>query len=100
MGESIRVLAAREPKAGEKSLLGDRVEAVFVDLDADQLRAKLDQLTKVLRSTLATPEAEAGGLALKEVSVGIEITAEGGVALLGTLKAGAKAGLTLTFKRS
>jgi len=37
---------------------------------------------------------------LKQIEVGIEISAEGGVNLIGTLTAGAKTAIKLTFERS
>jgi len=43
---------------------------------------------------------QANDFKLKQVEVGIEVSAEGGVNLIGTMTAGAKAAITLTFERS
>jgi len=93
------VITLSAPPAGNKGILGragTMVQAA-VDIDADKLKANLSSLVDKLGKVISVAEAAAGGLALTEVEVGIEITAEGGVALIGT--AGAKASMTLTFKR-
>jgi hypothetical protein len=41
--------------------------------------------------------AEDDGILLKELEVGVELTAEGGVSLIGSAKVGATASLKLTF---
>jgi hypothetical protein len=52
-----------------------------------------------LRTATTNLAAEGDGLSLKELEVGIELTAEGGVSLIGTAKAGGTASLKLTFVR-
>lgn len=93
------VVTLATPPSDTKGLLG-RAGAVVqaaVDVDVEKLKENLSQLVNRLGTVIATAEAAAGGLALTEVEVGIEITAEGGVVLIGTV--GAKASMTLKFQR-
>jgi hypothetical protein len=70
----------------------------FVEYIAvDQLHQSLKDLTAKLATVLADVKA-VGGYELSEVQVGVELTAEGGVRLIGNLTAGAKGALQLTFK--
>ena len=68
-----------------------------VDISVDQLRASLQKLTKNLATLLADLQA-VGGFELAEVQVAVELTASGGVHLIGNLTAGAKGALQLKFK--
>jgi hypothetical protein len=93
------VVALPATPSDSKSILG-RAGAIVhaaVDVDAEKLKENLSGLVKKIATVIAVTEATSGGLVLKEVEVGIEITAEGGVALIGTL--GATASMTLTFER-
>ncbi len=67
------------------------------DVPVDQLHQSLKNLTATLATVLADIKA-VGGYELSEVQVGVELTAEGGVRLIGNLTAGAKGALQLTFK--
>ncbi len=68
----------------------------ILEVDADRLRRSLSEfsagMTEVLRDL-----KRVGEIPLKEVQLTVEVTAEGGVALIGTAKAGAKGAITLTF---
>jgi hypothetical protein len=66
-------------------------------VSVDQLHQSLKDLTGALATVLAEVKA-VGGYELSEVQVGVELTAEGGVRLIGNLTAGAKGALQLTFK--
>jgi hypothetical protein len=70
---------------------------VPVEISVERLKAGLSDLVAKLRTATAGLAAQADGLSLKELEVGIELTAEGGVSLIGTAKAGATASLKLTF---
>lgn len=63
----------------------------------DQLQESLKTPTGSLGALLADVKA-VGGFELAEVQVGIELTAEGGVNLIGNLTAGARGAMQLTFK--
>jgi hypothetical protein len=66
-------------------------------LSVDQLQESLKDLTGKLGAILADVKA-IGGFQLSEIQVGVEVTAEGGVNLIGTLSAGATGAMQLTFK--
>ena len=68
-----------------------------VEISVDTLRASLTKLTENLSTLLADLKA-VGGFELAEVQVAVELTAEGGVNLIGNLTAGAKGAMQLTFK--
>lgn len=93
------VVTLSVPPAYDKGILGrtGTMVQVAVDIDAEKLKANLPSLVDKPGKVITIAEAAAGRLALTEVAVGIEITAEGGVALIGT--AGAKASTTPTFER-
>ncbi|MCJ8270924.1 MAG: hypothetical protein MJK04_16165 [Psychrosphaera sp.] len=75
--------------------------------------ARLNQVsevsTEVLQDSLSQLVTDLGGVLdnieqqksykLKQFSVAVEISAKGGVSLVGKLEAGAKAGITLVFER-
>ena len=67
------------------------------DVPVDQLQRKLKDLTAALGELLTDVKA-VGGFELSEVQIGVELTAEGGVNLIGNLTAGAKGAMQLTFK--
>ncbi len=83
-----------QPREGTLGLL-DTKERIL-EVDADRLRRSLSEfsasMTEVLRDL-----KRVGEIPLKEVQLTVEVTAEGGVALIGTAKAGAKGAITLTF---
>jgi len=68
-----------------------------VEISVDRLRESLARLTGNLSALLADLQA-VGGFELAEVQVAVELTAEGGVNLIGNLTAGAKGAIQLTFK--
>jgi hypothetical protein len=68
----------------------------LVAVDADVLRASLGGLTEQL-GTLFQDLKAVGDFRLKEVAVSIEISASGGVALIGKAEAGATGAISLTF---
>ena len=84
----------------DKSLTGRVAEVVQRAIDVDAPKRSLGDLASKLGQVMGSVEAAAGGLSLDSVEVGVEITAEGGVALIGTAKAGAKASITLGFSRA
>ena len=66
-------------------------------LDAAKLKESLGKLTGQI-SELFQEIQRVGDFQLASVEVSVEITAEGGVALIGQLKAGAKGAITLKFE--
>ncbi len=96
MAESIRVWAA--PVEDSKSFFGGKFEAVLVELDSETLRSSVQRFVALVQPVLSSPQDEKG-ISLTEVSLELEISAEGGVNLVGTAKARAKGGIKLTFRR-
>jgi len=94
MARTITVLAAPPTVSAKAAFVAH--EAVVQEIDVEKLKAKLAQLTSDVRDIFDTNRAQTG-FHLSEVQVGVEISTEGGVSLIGTLKAGATAAITLTF---
>ena len=68
----------------------------LVEVDADKLKQSLGELATTIHGVLEDIK-QVGDIPLKEVQLAVEVSAEGGVALIGSAKAGAKGTLTLTF---
>lgn len=96
MSDTISVLVVHADLT--KGIFGDGV-LMPVNISVEKLRTGLSDLVAKLKAATADIAANVEGLALKELEVGIEITAEGGVSLIGTAKAGATASLKMTFAR-
>ncbi len=71
-------------------------ESKIKNIDADKLRKSLSELSGQVSNVLQDIK-DVGNFKLKEVQISVEISAEGGVALIGSAKAGAKGAITLTF---
>jgi autotransporter translocation and assembly factor TamB len=65
-------------------------------IPTDRLKANLSNVCQGLAETLQDIKA-VGNFHLKEVTIQVEVTAEGGVELIGTAKLGGKGAITLTF---
>ncbi len=85
-----------EPTLGPEKPLA-RAGRFVKEVPVDQLHQSLKNLTATLATVLADIKA-VGGYELSEVQVGVELTAEGGVRLIGNLTAGAKGAMQLTFR--
>jgi hypothetical protein len=93
MADTISVLVSADPNKG---IFGTGPVAT-VDIPVERLKASLADLVAKLRAATANVGVKADGLSLKELEVGVELTAEGGVSLIGTAKASGTASLKLTF---
>lgn len=94
MADTISVIVSKtEPGKG---IFGSGL-AVPVEIPIERLKASLSDLVAKLRAATTTLVDHADGLSLKELEVGLELTAEGGVSLIGTAKVGGSASLKLTF---
>jgi hypothetical protein len=99
MGREIDVWAAPTvQEGGSKNLSGRTAEAVLTKIDVDKLKVNLDHFVEDLGGVIAALKPP-GGVSLREVELGIEISVEGGVNLIGSLTAGARAAVTLKFER-
>lgn len=96
MSKSIGVWTA-PPR--EVEVRGGRIpDAVLNKIDVETLKANLQSLARDIDACM--PDAETkGGFRLSEIEVGVEVSAEGGDNLIGTMTVGGKAALTLTFRR-
>jgi hypothetical protein len=81
--------------AETKSFLG-RASGDIVKLPVATLNASLSKLASSIGEAFSGLR-QVGEFHLSEVTLGVEINAEGGVNLIGTAKAGAKAAITLKF---
>jgi hypothetical protein len=99
MPRTIRALVAPAPDTVQSKGLAARgaPEAVLAEVDIDKLKASIEDLRQKMAEVFAAKDEH--GFALKQVSVGVEVSAEGGVTFIGTFTAAAKAAVTLTFER-
>lgn len=84
-----------EIRPGTLGLAG-RVATTVKNFDTAELRKSFTGLVENLSAVFADLK-QVGGFELKEVQVSVEVGAEGGVSLLGTVKASAGGAITLTF---
>lgn len=76
---------------------GDRTHSKVKELSTDKLSASLQNIHGSLNELFGSIK-EVGEFELQEVKLTLDVTAEGGFALIGSAKAGMKGGITLTFK--
>jgi hypothetical protein len=69
------------------------------EVDAEKIQKSLRELVEQLSGIMKENKIKMGSLHLSELEVNVEITAEGGVALVGVAKAGIKGAITLKFSR-
>ena len=101
MAKTLRAWVAPASHPHEsKSVLGKCTDAILADLDVEKLRNSFDKLSGDIKDIFAGAAQGDAACRLKEISVGVEISAEGAVTLIGSLSAGGKASITLTFERS
>ena len=74
----------------------EEIAGRVTQIDADILRQSINNLTGQITALFEDIKA-VGNYKLTTVQVQLEVAAEGGVALIGSLKAGAKGAITLTF---
>lgn len=73
-------------------------KSIVKAFDAEQLQKKFQELYLELDKLFANMEF-VGGYALDTIDVGIEISAEGGVNLIGTVTVGSSTAIKLCFKK-
>lgn len=84
---------------GGKGIFSDSAPELM-NIPLDRLKASFAKLIEKLEVVTSELVSSTDGLTLKELEVGVEISAEGGVYLIGTAKAGAVASVKLTFSRA
>lgn len=98
---TIKVVNATESTAesGTKSITrGTTPSQVISEINSEDLQQNLNALVGELGGVLNNVE-QGQGFKLKQFTVGLEISAKGGVSLIAKLEAGAKAAITLTFEK-
>jgi hypothetical protein len=86
--------ASETPQPGTLGALSS--SSRIKEIDVEQLRQSFARLSAQISSLLQDMK-QVGSFQLKEVQLQVEITAEGGVALIGLAKAGMTGAITLTF---
>jgi hypothetical protein len=86
------ILGTTRGRSEKKTIIG--IKEIDADTLKNSLKALCDQITSFMSDV-----KEAGQFQLDEVNVQAQVTAEGGVALIGTAKAGIKGAINLTFKK-
>lgn len=86
-----------EDQPGEtKSIFRPDAEAVLSYIPTDKLRVSMQKVCADLAGVLDDIKA-IGRFRLKEVQIQVEVSAEGGVQLIGTATLGGKGAITMTF---
>lgn len=93
---SIPVILDELPQAEPETLGVLNAGARIKEIDADKLQHSLSYLSEQL-SKIFQDIKRVGDFQLKQIQLQAEITAEGGIALIGSTKAGVKGAITLTF---
>lgn len=79
-----------------KALFDVNTDVVLKHLDVDKLRSQMESVCGAV-SQLFEDIKKVGQFRLQEITIQVEITAEGGVELIGTAKVGGKGAITLKF---
>jgi len=79
-----------------KGIFSPETDIVVRDLPTERLRENLNKVCLGIASMLDDVK-KVGDFKLKEVTIQVEVTAEGGIELVGTAKLGGKGAITLTF---
>lgn len=101
--QTIPVIVEADEEEMEKGTLGvlrsgtDGKKLKIKELDVERLRESMAGLSESA-SAVFKDIRQVGGFRLKEVKLQVEVNAQGGFALVGVAKAGAKGAITLTFK--
>lgn len=81
-----------------KSIFGAKAGAGLAHVPVDRLRDNLARLTESVSQAFADA-GRVGDFQLEEITLQVEVNAEGGVALIGSAKVGGKGAITLRFRR-
>lgn len=96
MSSTIPILFEDSPDVQSGTLGVLSHESVVKRVDVETIKKNLSDLSGELAHIFQGVK-KVGDLSLKEIEVAVEINAEGGVALIGSAKVGAKGTITLTF---
>lgn len=79
-----------------KGIFSTDREIIVRDIPVEKLRSNLNAVCQSVTNALQDIK-KVGDFKLKEIQLQVEVTAEGGVELIGTAKLGGKGAITLTF---
>jgi hypothetical protein len=79
-----------------KGVFSPNAEIGLENISVDRLKKNLGSICQGL-STVLSDIKKVGNFKLTEVTIGVEVSAEGGVNFVGTTKVGGKGAITLTF---
>jgi autotransporter translocation and assembly factor TamB len=79
-----------------KAIFSPDADVVLKKIPIDKLQGNLDAVCQSIGNTISNIK-KVGSFKLKEVTIQVEVSAEGGVELIGTAKLGGKGAITLTF---
>lgn len=95
--ETIPILVSVQDEDEEvKGLFSPDADIVLQEIPIDKLKENMLMVCNQVAATVGHIK-QIGQFKLKEVSIQVEISAEGGVELIGTAKLGGKGAITLTF---
>lgn len=83
-------------KAGTKGLFRRDGDTAKAFVSTEKLKVELAAVSAAVLKVLDDIK-QVGQFKLKEVTLGVEVTAEGGIVLVGTAKVGGKGAITLKF---
>src|SRR5262245_37487826 len=95
---AIRVPVEASEDGLSKGMFDSVGESQVTQIDLTLLKRNLDAMRKDVGELFEAEEKESG-VGLQSIEVALEISAEGGVRLIGVVTAGIKAGITLKFER-
>ena len=79
-----------------KGIFSTDTDIAVRDLPTERLRENLNKVCHEVASLISDVN-KVGSFQLKQVTIQVEVTAEGGIELIGTAKLGGKGAITLTF---
>jgi hypothetical protein len=91
VGENTKGIFGRRAVIDDNSI---EIRAIPISVIATNLKRIAEAASSALTSL-----SRVGSFELREVQMQVEVSAEGGVQLVGTAKAGGKGAITLTFER-
>jgi hypothetical protein len=90
-------VSVSEPEDGDtKAIFQPEAEAVLARVPIEKLRANLGKLCNQLSTALEDIRA-VGKFRLKEVEIAVEVSAQGGIELIGTATLGGKGAIKMKF---
>ena len=89
------LISIQEEDEEVKGLFSPDADIVMQKIPIDKLRENMLTVCNQVAATVSNIK-QVGQFKLKEVSIQVEISAEGGVELIGTAKLGGKGAITLT----